>query len=127
MNPKRAVTGKVPWRVDAASTFLERMDVIAAFMKDVQGWKVLHALADKLETRIIPNLLRFPRMGRLYTDEIPRSIEALTELGQLPVEALREFRQLLHGDFAILYVVDEPAGRVHLLSIRHHREMSFQG
>ncbi|HEX4509858.1 MAG TPA: type II toxin-antitoxin system RelE/ParE family toxin, partial [Burkholderiaceae bacterium] len=93
----------------------------------VQASAVYGALLDELVDEVIPNLRRFPRMGRRYTEDPPRSVEALSGLGRLPLRAASELRQLLHGDFLILYLAAESDRRVHLLSIRHHRELSFQG
>ncbi len=38
-------------------------------------------------------------------------------------ELVREYQ---HDDYLILYTVATPGHLVHLLSIRHHRELSFQ-
>ena len=37
-----------------------------------------------LRTKVIPNLRRFPRMGRRYLDQPPQSAEALVQLASLP-------------------------------------------
>ncbi|MDP2352019.1 MAG: hypothetical protein Q8N75_05560 [Pseudomonadota bacterium] len=50
----------------------------------------------------LPNLRRFQRIGRRYLDAPPQSAEALTQLAALPAGAT-----------------------VYLLSIRHHRQLSF--
>jgi hypothetical protein len=82
-----------------------------------------------LRATVIPNLRRFPRIGRRYLANPPQSAEALAQLACLPVGAPDALREYLHGDDLLLYtVVDaKPASRatVYLLSIRHHRQLSF--
>lgn len=51
------------------------------------------------------------------------SVEALQRLAQLPSGAADQLRVLLHDDYLILYSV--AAEVVYLLSIRHHRQLSF--
>ena len=57
------------------------------------------------------------------------SAEALAQLAALPAGAPDALREYLHGDYLILYsVVDASSGvtsSVYLLSIRHHRQLSF--
>ncbi len=61
-----------------------------------------------------------------YLDQPPQSAEALEQLAALPAGAADRLREYLHGDYLILYTVATPGHWVHLLSIRHHRELSFQ-
>ena len=61
-----------------------------------------------------------------YLDQPPQSAEALSQLAALPAGAADRLREYLHGDYLILYTVATRGQRVHLLSIRHHRELSFQ-
>jgi hypothetical protein len=80
----------------------------------------------ELRTTVVPKLRRFPRIGRRYLDQPPQSAEALVQLAALPPGAADRLREYLHGDSLILYMVATPGRLVHLLSIRHHRELSFQ-
>lgn len=74
---------------------------------------------------MIANLRRFPRMGRRYLDQPPQSAEAITQLGLLPAGAVDALRVLDSGDYLILYVETLKSSTVYLLSIRHHRQLSF--
>jgi hypothetical protein len=65
-------------------------------------------------------------IGRRYLDQQPQSAEALAQLAALPAGAADRLREYLHGDYLILYTMATPGHLVHLLSIRHHRELSFQ-
>jgi hypothetical protein len=74
---------------------------------------------------VIPNLRRFPRMGRRYLDQPPQSAEAIAQLGLLPAGAADALRVLGSGGYLILYVEEKKSTTGHLLSIRHHRQLSF--
>ncbi len=79
-----------------------------------------------MRATVIPNLRRFPRIGRRYLEQPPQSAEALAQLAALPAGAADRLREYLHGDYLILYTAATPGHLVHLLSIRHHSELSFQ-
>jgi hypothetical protein len=53
----------------------------------------------------------------------PQSAEALTLLASLPAGAANALREYLHGDYLMLYTFIDAT--VYLLSIRHHRQLSF--
>lgn len=76
-----------------------------------------------LRATVVPNLVRFPLMGRRYLEHPPQSVEALEQLAKLPAGAADGLRVLLHSDYLMLYSV--VGGVVYLLSIRHHRQLSF--
>ena len=79
-----------------------------------------------LRTKVIPNLRRFPRMGRRYLDQPPQSAEALVQLASLPTGAADALREYLHGDYLILYTVPQSEAVAYLLSIRHHKQLAFK-
>ncbi|XQA78334.1 type II toxin-antitoxin system RelE/ParE family toxin [Xanthomonas sacchari] len=74
---------------------------------------------------MIANLRRFPRIGRPYLDTPPQSAEALAQLAALPAGAPDALRIYAHGDYVMLYTVAEASTTVYLLSICHHRQLSF--
>ena len=112
--------------VDLTASFLERLAAIEALLAEADAAFAYDQLLDELRATVIPNLRRFPRIGRRHLDQPPQSAEALSQLAALPVGAAGRVREYLHGDYLILYSVDSSGRRVHLLSIRHHRELSFQ-
>jgi len=81
-------------------------------------------LAD-LRATVIPNLARYPRIGRRYLDNPPQSAEALAQLATLPAGSASALREYLHGDYLVLYATLDTSATVYLLSIRHHRQLSF--
>ena len=116
---------EVGYTVEITASFLERLDAIEAFLAEADAAPAFDHLLDELRATVIPNLNRFPRIGRRYLDRTPASAEALAQLAALPVGAADALREYLHGDYLILYSVADSRRTVHLLSIRHHRQLSF--
>lgn len=114
------------FRVELTASFLKRLEAIEAFLGEADAASALDRLLAELRTTVIPNLRRFPSIGRRYLEHPPQSAEALAQLAALPAGAADRLREYLHGDYLILYTVATPGRLVHLLSIRHHRELSFQ-
>ena len=117
------------YRVELTASFLERLDAIEAFLVEADAGFAFDGLLDELRATVIPNLRRFPRMGRRYLANPPQSTEALAQLAALPPGAPDALREYLHGDHLMLYTVVDasPEARptVYLMSIRHHRQLSF--
>ena len=113
-------------RVELTASFLARLAAIEAFLTQADAAFAYDGLLADLRAIIIPNLRRFPRIGRRYLDQPPQSAEALAQLAALPAGAADRVREYLHGDYLILYTLVAAGDVVHLLSVRHHRELSFQ-
>lgn len=101
------------------------MDAIEAFLTEADAAFAFDDLLVELRFTVIPNLARFPRIGRHYLDNPPQSAEALAQLATLPVGAVNVLREYLHGDYLLLYAVMDDSATVSLLSIRHNRQLSF--
>lgn len=112
-------------RVELTASFLERLDAIEAFLAEADAGFAYDTLLAELRATVIPNLRRFPRIGRRYLSNLPRSAEALAQLAALPSGAPDALREYLHGDYLMLYAAMEADATVYLLSIRHHRQLSF--
>lgn len=113
------------YRVELTASFLERLDAIEAFLMEADAGFAFDTLLAELRATVIPNLRRFPRIGRRYLASPPRSAEALAQLAALPAGAPDALREYLHGDYLMLYSAMENEATVYLLSIRHHRQLSF--
>lgn len=113
------------YRVELTASFLERLDAIEVFLTEADAAFAFDELLAELRATVIPNLARFPRIGRRYLDNPPQSAEALAQLATLPAGAANALREYLHGDYLVLYATMEASATVHLLSIRHHRQLSF--
>ncbi|OIQ76671.1 plasmid stabilization system protein [mine drainage metagenome] len=116
---------ELAYKVELTASFLERLDAIEAFLTEADAAFAFDDLLAQLRSTVVPNLRRFPRIGRKYLDRPPQSVEALNQLAALPPGAADSLREYLHGDYLLLYAVAESAETVYLLSIRHHRQLSF--
>lgn len=113
------------YRVELTANFLARLDAIEAFLAESDAAFAFDDLLVDLRATVIPNLARFPRMGRRYLDNPPQSAEALAQLAALPAGTANALREYLHGDYLVLYAAIEGGTTVYLLSTRHHRQLSF--
>ena len=113
------------YRVELTASFLERLGAIEAFLVEADAGFAFDDLLAELRATVIPNLARFPRIGRRYLDNPPQSAEALAELAALPAGAANALREYLHGDYLMLYGAMDAGATVDVLAIRHHRQLSF--
>lgn len=113
------------YRVELTASFLERLASIQTFLEEADAAFAYDDLLAGLRGTVVPNLARFPLIGKRYLDQPPQSAEALTQLAQLPPGAADALRVYLHSDYLILYAVDVVKLTAYLLSIRHHRQLSF--
>lgn len=109
--------------VELTDSFLARLDSIDAFLSETDAAFAYDALLVGLRSTVVPNLARFPLIGRRYLDQPPQSVEALEQLSKLPAGTADSLRVYLHGDYLMLYSVMNKV--MYLLSIRHHRQLSF--
>jgi plasmid stabilization system protein ParE len=110
-------------RVEVTASFMARLESIEGFLTEAGASFAFDDLLAELRATVLPNLARFPLIGRRYLAQPPQSAEAMEQLAKLPVGSLDHLRVYLHGNYLILYTVIEEA--VYLLSIRHHRQLSF--
>ena len=110
-------------------SFEANLSVIEAFWAD-NAWPAgLDKLLDELTDTTVPNLERFPQMGRNFLQQRrATSVEALTrqealqlQLAQIAAQA--ELREYLMQDYLVLYALVRDD--VYLLSVRHHKQLSF--
>jgi len=115
--------------VKFTANFERNLEGIELFLTEVQAPQAFDGLLNELLETVIPNLERFPEMGRPFLARQPRSVEttnALTTLrAKLSVltpdaDALREY---VLKDYLLLYV--PIGGTISLLDIRHQRQLSF--
>lgn len=108
--------------------FERQLEDVQAFLQEVEAPQAFDSLLDELTDTVIPNLERFPAMGRLFLERSVRSVEATNghEALSLQLSALDkngQLREYVMTHYLVLYAV---IGRyVDLLSIRHHRQLSF--
>lgn len=108
--------------------FRNNVEELAAFCDQLGTPERCRLMLSELKTTVLPNLRRFPAMGRRFLERTPYSIEAINGLDQLQAQLARcppdtTIREYVMADQLLLYAV---AGDViYLLSIRHHRQLSF--
>ena len=110
-------------QVELTASFIERLESIETFLAEADAPQAYDKLLDGLRGTVIPNLRHFPRIGRRYLDKPPQSAEAMAQLAALPPGAADALREYLHSDYLILYTLT--GSTVYLLSIHHHRQLSF--
>lgn len=110
--------------VKVAANFETNLEAIEVFLAKAGATPAFTTLLGELADSIIPNLERFPEMGRLFLDRPAQSVEARQKIRQLESRiGSTTLREYVAGDFLILYGA---RGRtVYLLSIKHHRQLSF--
>lgn len=112
------------------SVFLTRnfdrnLAAIRQFLRSAGAGPAFDEIIRRLESEIIPNLQRFPQFGADFMARAPLSADgiALFEAVVKAAGAGAEVRQLIDGDYVIPYLVKAEA--IYLLSIKHHRQLSF--
>lgn len=112
-------------RVELTASFVAQLDSIEAFLSAADAGFAFDDLLAELRAVVLPNLRRFPRIGRRFLDRAPQSAEGLALLAALPAGMAQSLREYLHGDYLMLYSIVDAQALVHLLAIRHHRQLSF--
>lgn len=115
--------------VKFTANFERNLESIELFLTEVGAPQAFDGLLDELLETVIPNLERFPEMGRPFLARQPRSVETTNALTTLraklsaltpDADALREY---VLKDYLVLYA--PIGGAIYLLSIRHQRQLSF--
>ena len=104
--------------------FSANLDDIENFLGD-EGASLFAKFFDRFVDDIVPNVCRFPRLGRSFLERSIHSTQAQS-LGERLKKRLHEdddIRELIADDYLILYLVRGP--RIVFLSIKHHRQLSY--
>ena len=115
--------------VRLTANFERNLADIERFLTEAETPQAYDALLDELLDTVIPNLERFPGIGRPFLAHPARSVESSNALEALraklsaltpDAEALREY---ILDHYLVLYA--QVGGNLTLLAIRHHRQLSF--
>jgi len=115
--------------VRLTANFERNLADIERFLGESDASRACDALLDELLATVIPNLERFPAIGRPFLANAVRSVESANALEALRAklsgltpdpEALREY---VFDHYLVLYA--RIGTNLHLLAIRHHRQLSF--
>lgn len=116
------------YTVRVTAHFERLLEDIQAFLEKAQVPHAYDVLLDELTDTVIPNLERFPNMGRPFLGRPARSVEAtdgIEALGQQlrALDTNGHLREYVMTHYLVLYVVTEK--NIDLLSVRHQRQLSF--
>ena len=115
--------------VRLTANFERNLADIERFLTEAKAPQAYDALLDELLDTVIPNLERFPGIGRSFLANAARSVETTNALEALRAklsaltpdpEALREY---ILDHYLVLYARID--ANFYLLAIRHHRQLSF--
>jgi plasmid stabilization system protein ParE len=114
--------------VKLTANFERNLEEVDAFLLKAQAPQAFDALLDELTDTVIPNLERFPGMGRLFFERPIRSVETSNGIDSLKrkLKTLAtdgEIREYVMSHYLLLYARFDAT--IYLLSIRHHRQISF--
>ncbi|AOK54820.1 hypothetical protein WT67_18975 [Burkholderia stagnalis] len=114
--------------VKLTANFEYNLEEIDAFLLEAETPQAFDALLEELTDTVIPNLERFPGMGRLFLERPARSVEARNGMARLAeqldvIAEGSELREYVATHYLLLYA--QIGGAVYLLSIRHPRQLSF--
>lgn len=115
--------------VKFTANFERNLEEIERFLIEAEAPEAFDGLLDELLETVIPNLERFPEMGRPFFRQLVRSVEVTNAVAALKeklatltaeTDAIREY-VLKH--YLMLYAVI--GGTIYLLAIGHQRQLSF--
>ena len=112
------------------ANFEHNLAEIEAFLLEADIPQAFDVLLNELTDTVIPDLERFPGIGRLFFERPSRSIEAGNGIARLAkqldvIAADGELGEYVTAHYLLLYAQIE--GTIYLLSIRHQRQLSFKG
>lgn len=115
--------------VKFTANFERNLEDVERFLTEAEAPQAYDGLLDELLETVIPNLERFPEMGRPFMARPVRSVETTNAMAALSrklsaltsdQDALREY---VLKDYLLLYALID--GEIYLLAIRHQRQLSF--
>jgi plasmid stabilization system protein ParE len=114
--------------VKFTANFERNLEAAEAFVLEANAPQAFDALLDELSDTVIPNLERFPGLGRLFLERPIRSVEASNRLDHLKgrltsIAKDAEIREYVMSHYLLLYARMDST--IYLLSIRHQRQLSF--
>ena len=111
--------------VKFTANFEANLAAIEIFLTESQFSQGYDHLLDELGEVVVPNIERFPAMGRPFLAHAARSVEALAAADRLRARLAEdaELREFVMHDYVILYALVRDSA--YLLSIKHHRQLSI--
>lgn len=115
----------MPSQVRITANFQQTLDSIREFLSEQEAEAGFDSLIPHLWEDVIPNLKRFPKMGRDFLAKAPLSDEGRAKLHALKMKSGKytEILEYIANEYLLLYALRDSV--VILLAIRHHRQLSF--
>ena len=116
--------------VKLTANFERNLAAIEQFLTEAEAPRAFDGLIDELLGTVLPNLERFPELGRPFFNRAIGSAEATNAIAALKAKladvvgtSLTSLREYVMNHYVVLYVqVDDT---LFLLSIKHHKQLSF--
>lgn len=117
-----------PIAVKLTANFERNLEEIEPFLRVAEMASAYDGLLDELLATVIPNLERFPALGRLFIEHPIRSVETSNAIDLLrgklsKIGAPAEIREYVLQHTLLLYAFT--GQDIFLLAIRHHKQLSF--
>jgi len=116
--------------VKLTANFERNLADIEQFLNEAEAPQAFDALLDELLDTVIPNLERFPGLGRPFFNRAVGSVEATnaiaalrTKLAAVANSTPDRLREYVTSHYLVLYAHVNDS--IFLLSIKHHRQISF--
>lgn len=115
--------------VKLTENFERNLEDLARFLAEADASQAYDGLLDELLETVIPNLERFPDMGRPFLHRPARSVETTNAQEKLRANLLKltpqkdALREYAWKDYLLLYALIGQA--IYLLAVLHHRQISF--
>ena len=110
--------------VKLTAHFEHNLEAIELFLTDANARQAYDRLLDELLDTLIPNLEQFPAIGRSFLERPAGSVEAVNALERLQTKLQGgELREYLLADYLVFHARFDM--EIHLLAIKHHRQLSF--
>jgi plasmid stabilization system protein ParE len=115
-------------KVRFTANFERNLSDLGDFLHEAQAPQAVESLINDLLETVIPNLERFPSLGRNFRDRAGLSVEVIARKAALAsllatLGQDSELREYVMKDHLLLYAVNTDT--IFLLSIRHHKQLSF--
>jgi plasmid stabilization system protein ParE len=111
------------------ANFERNLADIERFVTEAEEPQAYDTLLDEVLDTLIPNLERFPDIGRPFLANAARSVETTNALEALRAKLLaltpdpHALREYILDHYLVLYTQID--ANLYLLAIRHHRQLSF--
>jgi plasmid stabilization system protein ParE len=115
-------------RIKLTANFERNLEEIEKFLLGAKASDACDGLLNDLLETVIPNLERFPAMGRSFMDRPIRSVETSSGIDILRTKLLKigrhaAIREYVLQHYLVLYAFS--GEEIFLLAIRHHKQLSF--